>query len=184
MYGELFPIPEIIGEGTLIGTDGQSKMSKSINNAIFLSDEPSTVEAKVMGMYTDPKRTRADIPGKVAGNPVFIYHDLFNTDQDQVRQLKARYQEGKVGDVEVKQELALAINQFLDPLRRRRKEFSEDSELVLDTLSDGAKRMQMEAEETLLQVREAMGLQKYKQVLSGKELKRQTNEVLGGLAFV
>jgi len=184
MYGDVFPIPEIIAEGTLIGTDGQSKMSKSINNAIFLADDPSVVEDKVMRMYTDPNRTRADIPGKIARNPVFIYHDLFNTDQDQVRELKERYQKGKVGDVEVKRKLALAINHFLDPLRRRRRDFNEDPNLVLDILSDGAKRMQIEAEETLLRVRDVMGLKEYQQVFSRKDVKILNSEVLGGLAFL
>ena len=184
MYGEIFPIPEIIAEGTLIGTDGQSKMSKSINNAIFLSDDPATVEAKVMRMYTDPNRIRADIPGRVEGNPVFIYHEQFNQDQDQVRELKTRYSEGKVGDVEVKQKLAAAINLFLEPLRQRREKYTEDPDFVLDVLSDGAKSMQIEAEETLLQVKEVMGMQKYKQVPTGKDVKGQASDVLGGLAFV
>ncbi len=184
MYGDVFPIPEIIAEGTLIGTDGQSKMSKSLNNAIFLSDDPSTVEAKVMGMYTDPNRTRADIPGRVEGNPVFIYHEQFNQNQSQVLDLKTRYKEGKVGDVEVKQKLAAAINLFLEPLHQRREKYAEDPGFVLDVLSDGVKRMQIEAEETLLQVREAMGLQKYLYMSTGKDLNKHSSEVLGGLAFV
>ena len=184
MYGEIFPIPEIIAEGTLIGTDGRFKMSKSLNNAIFLSDDPSTVEVKVMGMYTDPNRIRADIPGKVEGNPLFIYHDLFNGDQDQVQELKTRYAEGKVGDVEVKQKLAVAINLFLLPLHQRRTKYTEEPDLVLDVLSDGAKRMQTEAEETLRQVREVMGLDQYKQAALVRDLKRQSSEVLSGLAFM
>jgi len=184
MYGDVFPIPEIIAEGTLIGTDGQAKMSKSLNNAIFLSDDPTTVEKKVMGMYTDPNRTRADIPGRVEGNPVFIYHEQFNQNQDQVLDLKNRYREGKVGDVKVKQKLAAAINLFLEPLRQRREKYTEDPDFVLDVLSDGAKRMQIEAEETLELAREAMGLLKYKQALPGKDGERKTSEVLSGLAFM
>ncbi len=184
MYGDVFPIPEIIAEGTLIGTDGQSKMSKSLNNAIFLLDDPSTVEAKVMGMYTDPNRTRVDIPGRVEGNPVFIYHEQFNQNQDQVLDLKTRYRKGKVGDVEVKHKLAEAINLFLEPLRQRREKYAKDPDFVLDVLSDGAKRMQIEAEETLLHVREAMGLKKYQQVSAGKDVKGLATEVLGGLAFM
>ena len=184
MYGDVFPIPEIVAEGTLIGTDGQAKMSKSLNNAIFLSDDTTTVEKKVMGMYTDPNRTRADIPGRVEGNPVFIYHEQFNQNQDQVLDLTNRYREGKVGDVEVKQKLAAAINLFLEPLRQRREKYAEDPDFVLDVLSDGAKRMQAEAEETLQLAREAMGLLKYKQALPGKDGERKTSEVLGGLAFM
>lgn len=108
LYGEVFPIPEVMLSEvpTLVGTDGQAKMSKSLNNAIFLSDDPKTVEKKVRGMYTDPKRIRADIPGTVEGNPVFIYHDIFNPDRDEVDDLKARYRQGRVGDVEVKEKLA------------------------------------------------------------------------------
>jgi tryptophanyl-tRNA synthetase len=184
MYGDTFPIPEIIAEGTLIGTDGKFKMSKSLDNAIYLSDDTSSVEKKVMEMFTDPNRTRADIPGKVEGNPVFIYHDLFNQDLDQVQDLKNRYLKGKVGDVEVKQKLTAAINQFLEPFHQRRNEYSEDPTYILDVLSDGAKRMEIEAAETLLMVREAMGLQKYRQVTSRKDVKKQASEVLNGLAFM
>ncbi len=111
LYGEVFPIPDVlIGEvPTLVGTDGQSKMSKSLENAIFLSDDEATVRQKVMAMFTDPNRVRADIPGTVEGNPVFIYHDAFNTNTEEVEDLKARYRQGKVGDVEVKQKLIAAL---------------------------------------------------------------------------
>ncbi|MEK6588183.1 MAG: tryptophan--tRNA ligase, partial [Chloroflexota bacterium] len=93
LYGEVFPIPDsLIGDvPTLVGTDGQAKMSKSLNNAIFLADDAETVAARVMRMYTDPKRVSADIPGTVEGNPVFAYHDAFNADEDEVADLKDRY---------------------------------------------------------------------------------------------
>src|SRR2546423_5902017 len=122
LYGEVFPIPEVIvGEvPTLVGIDGQLKMSKSLNNAIFLSDTPKEVERKVMRMYTDPNRVRADIPGTVEGNPLFIYHDAFNPNLEEVENLKHRYRAGKVGDVEVKQKLAVALNAMLEPMRERR----------------------------------------------------------------
>lgn len=99
LYGDFFPVPELIkGQvRSLIGTDGQAKMSKSIGNTIYLSDDAATVEQKVRGMYTDPNRVRADIPGKVEGNPVFIYHDIFNLDKDEVADFKRRYRQGKVG---------------------------------------------------------------------------------------
>jgi len=89
-YGEVFPIPEshVVG-GTLVGTDGQAKMSKSLDNAIFLSDDAKSVTKRVMSMYTDPNRVRADIPGNVEGNPVFIYHDAFNPNTEEVDDLKA-----------------------------------------------------------------------------------------------
>ena len=158
LYGEVFPIPEaLIGEvPTLVGTDGQAKMSKSLNNAIFLADDPKTVETKVMRMYTDPKRVSADIPGTVEGNPVFAYHDAFNPDKAEVADLKERYRQGKVGDVEVKRKLVLALNQFLTPIRDRRAQF--DRSTVEQLLVEGTRRARREAEETMRLVRDAMGL--------------------------
>ena len=158
LYGEVFPIPEaLIGEvPTLVGTDGQAKMSKSLNNAIFLADDPSSVEAKVMRMYTDPKRVSADIPGTVEGNPVFSYHDAFNPDKAEVAELKERYQKGKVGDVEVKRKLIQALNQFLAPIRERRAQFSRST--VEQLIVEGTRRARREAQETMSLVREAMGL--------------------------
>jgi tryptophanyl-tRNA synthetase len=160
LYGEVFPVPDVlIGEvETLVGTDGQAKMSKSLNNAIFLSDDEETVNQKVRGMYTDPNRVRADIPGKVEGNPVFIYHDAFNPDIAEVNDLKERYRKGKVGDVEVKQKLAKAINNFLDPMRQRRAEYEADPARVDDIIIDGTRRARKIANETMERVREAMGL--------------------------
>jgi tryptophanyl-tRNA synthetase len=158
LYGEVFPIPEaLIGEvPTLVGTDGQAKMSKSLNNAIFLADDPKTVETKVMRMYTDPKRVSADIPGTVEGNPVFAYQDAFNPDKAEVADLKERYRKGKVGDVEVKRKLVLALNQFLTPIRERRAQF--DRSTVEQLLVEGTRRARREAEETMRLVRDAMGL--------------------------
>ncbi len=132
MYGEVFPIPEAMVSDVpvLVGTDGQAKMSKSLGNAIFLSDDPATVRKKVFSMYTDPNRIRADIPGRVEGNPVFIYHDIFNPNREEVEDLKARYRQGRVGDVEVKEKLAIALNHFLDPIRERRAYYAEQKGLV------------------------------------------------------
>ncbi len=160
LYGEVFPVPDVmIGEvPTLVGTDGQAKMSKSLDNAIFLADDAKTVEEKVRGMYTDPNRVRADIPGRVEGNPVFVYHDAFNPDREEVEDLKQRYKLGKVGDVEVKVKLARAINNFLDPIRTRRAELEQDPDLVISYLVEGTKRMRHEAEATMAMVRDAMGL--------------------------
>jgi tryptophanyl-tRNA synthetase len=160
LYGEVFPLPDsLIGEvPTLVGTDGKAKMSKSLDNAIFLADETEVVEQKVRKMYTDPKRIRSDIPGNVEGNPVFIYHDAFNSDKDEVADLKERYRAGKVGDVEVKDKLASALNAFLEPIRERRRSFAEKPGLLEEILIEGTRRMRQEAKETMGQVREAMGL--------------------------
>ncbi len=159
LYGEVFPIPDSLVEGgTLVGTDGSAKMSKSLNNAIFLSDDEKTVTKKVMGMYTDPKRVRADVPGTVEGNPVFSYHDTFNPDKAEVEELKTRYREGRVGDVEVKQKLALALNAFLDPMRERRAEYTARKGLVDEVIYEGTQRMREVGRQTLLAAKKAMGL--------------------------
>ncbi|MDX9952456.1 MAG: tryptophan--tRNA ligase [Anaerolineae bacterium] len=157
---EVFPVPEVmIGEvPTLIGTDGQAKMSKSLGNAIMLSDDAKTVEEKVRGMYTDPNRVRADIPGRVEGNPVFIYHDAFNPNVEEINDLKERYLLGKVGDVEVKRKLARAINAFLDPIRERRAAYEAQPGLVEEVLVEGTRKMQAEARITLDLVYDAMGM--------------------------
>ncbi len=156
----VLPEPEaLIGDvPTLVGLDGQAKASKSLGNAIFLADDPKTVEEKVRGMYTDPNRIRADIPGRVEGNPVFIYHDAFNDDVAEVNDLKERYQQGKVGDVEVKRKLAAAINRFLEPIRTRRAELAAQPRLVEEVLAAGSERARTEAAETLYRIRHAMGL--------------------------
>jgi tryptophanyl-tRNA synthetase len=160
LYGEVFPVPEVLlGDvPTLVGTDGQAKMSKSLGNAIYLSDDEETVNRKVMSMYTDPQRIRADIPGRVEGNPVFIYHDAFNPDVDEVNDLKERYRRGAVGDVEVKRKLARAINGFLAPMHERRAAYESQPGLVDDILIDGVRRTRSIAQETMEMVYEAMGL--------------------------
>jgi tryptophanyl-tRNA synthetase len=160
LYGETLPIPDVmIGEvPTLVGTDGQAKMSKSLGNAILLSDDRKTVEKKVHGMYTDPKRIRADIPGKVEGNPVFIYHEAFNPDKAEVEDLKSRYRAGKVGDVEVKEKLASAINSFLDPIRDKRADIEADKGFAEQVLYEGTIQATEIADETLSMMKKAMGL--------------------------
>ena len=159
-YGEVFPIPEaVVGDiPTLVGTDGGPKMSKSLGNAIYLSDDAGTVRRKVMGMYTDPARKTATTPGRVEGNPVFVYHDAFNPDADEVRDLKERYTAGRVGDVEVKRALVAALERFLGPLRVRRAALERETDLVERVLHHGAERMRAEARETMARVRRAMGL--------------------------
>lgn len=159
-YGEVFPLPEVLLSDvpTLVGTDAKGKMSKSANNAIFLSDEAAVVEKKVRGMYTDPMRLHAETPGNVEGNPVFMFHDVFNPDLAEVEDLKKRYREGKVGDVEVKQKLTLALNNFLDPFRERRREYERDKGLVEEIIYEGTQKMIEISNETLKEMRSAMGL--------------------------
>ena len=159
LYEEIFPIPDYLVEGdTLIGTDGNAKMSKSLGNTIYLSDDEKEVARKVRGMYTDPNRIHADIPGTVEGNPVFIYHDHFNPNKEEVEDLKRRYRAGEVGDVEVKEKLTIAINNFLDPIRERRAEIEADSGYVEQVIYEGTLRTDELANETLMMMRKAMGL--------------------------
>ncbi|HOY61155.1 MAG TPA: tryptophan--tRNA ligase [Candidatus Woesebacteria bacterium] len=157
---EVFPIPEaLIGEvGTLVGTDGQAKMSKSVGNGIYLSDNENTVKEKVMHMYTDPSRIRPTDPGHVEGNPVFIYHDAFNENKREVADLKDRYIKGQVGDVEVKEKLAMAINKFLSPIREKRLIYENKNELIQQIIEEGSKKARIEAQKTLNEVLMAMGI--------------------------
>lgn len=159
-YGEIFAMPEALLSDvpTLVGTDNKGKMSKSAGNAIYLSDDAQTVEKKVKGMYTDPQRIRADTPGTVEGNPIFIYHDIFNSNKNEVEDLKNRYRTGTVGDVEVKQRLSDAINQFLNPFREKRKQFSEDKGLIEEIIYDGTQRMIEISNQTLKEIKSTMGL--------------------------
>jgi tryptophanyl-tRNA synthetase len=158
-YGEVFVEPQALLTPVprLPGLDNR-KMSKSYSNTIDLTDDAETVKKKVRQMYTDPKRVRADIPGTVEGNPVFIYHDVFNANTAEVDDLKARYREGKVGDVEVKTKLATAINAVLEPMRARRAELDARPDYVKDVLFEGSRKARVEAAETMARVREAMKL--------------------------
>ncbi|HEX2310282.1 MAG TPA: tryptophan--tRNA ligase [Vicinamibacterales bacterium] len=157
LYGEVFvePQPLLTPVPRLPGLDNR-KMSKSYQNAIDLSDDAETVAKKVRMMYTDPKRIRADIPGTVEGNPVFIYHDAFNSDRAEVEDLKARYREGRVGDVEVKTKLGRALNAMLEPMRQRRAEVLARPGYLDEVLFEGSRRARAHAAETMERVREAM----------------------------
>jgi tryptophanyl-tRNA synthetase len=160
-FAPVFPAPTalVTRGGTLPGTDGSPKMSRSLGNTINLFDDEETVRAKVMGMYTDPSRIRATDPGHVEGNPVFAYHDAFNADPDEVADLKARYVAGQVGDVEVKRRLVVALNSVLAPIRQRRRDLlAENPSVVEDVLRSGAKQARNEAADTISTVRAAMQL--------------------------
>ena len=158
-FGKVFPEPQplLTAVPRLPGLDNR-KMSKSYGNTINLSDDAPTVRKKVMRMYTDPKRVRADIPGTVEGNPVFIYHDAFNPDSEQVADFKARYRAGTVGDVEVKEALVAAINARLEPIRERRKSLLSRPDCIREILHAGSAKARAVAQETMAQVREAVGL--------------------------
>ena len=157
--GETFvePQPLLTPTPRLPGLDNR-KMSKSYNNTINLSDDAETVRQKIRSMYTDPKRVRADIPGTVEGNPVFIYHDAFNPDRAEVEDLKARYRAGAVGDVEVKTKLAAAVNAVLDPIRARRAEALKRPDYIRDVLIEGSRKARAIAQDTMARVRAAVKL--------------------------
>jgi tryptophanyl-tRNA synthetase len=150
------PQPLLTPFGRLPGLDGDKKMSKSLGNTIHLSDSADEVKKKVMRMYTDPKRVRADIPGTVEGNPVFTYHDAFNPDVAEVDDLKARYRAGKVGDVEVKTKLANALNAHLEPIRERRAAALARPDRLREMLFEGSRRARAVASGMMERVRDAM----------------------------
>jgi tryptophanyl-tRNA synthetase len=156
-YGETFvePQPLLTHFPRLPGVDNR-KMSKSYGNAIDLADSAETVRKKVMQMYTDPNRVRADIPGNVEGNPVFTYHDAFNPNTDEVEDLKTRYRAGKVGDVEVKRKLITALEAVLEPMRQRRAEVLARPDDLRDIVFEGSRRARAIAQDTMGRVREAM----------------------------
>lgn len=166
LYGPVFPEPATITGrvGTLVGTDGQAKMSKSLGNTIDLSDDPETVRRKVMGMFTDPTRIHPTDPGHVEGNPVFTYHDAFNRDAAEVEELKERYRKGTVGDVEVKKRLVRVINEFLDPIRDRRARWAAQPERLREIVLEGSRVARREAQATLALCLERMGMDYFRGV--------------------
>jgi len=158
---ELFPIPKgLVGRvPRLVGINGpDAKMSKSADNAIYLKDDEETVKKKIMKMYTDPSRIHATDPGKVEGNPVFIYHDAFNTNTDEVKDLKERYTNGTVGDVEVKTKLFDAINAFLLPIRDERNKYAQNKKIVKEFLQQGSSHSSQVAKETMQELKSALNL--------------------------
>lgn len=146
------------GHGRLPGIDGNAKMSKSLNNAIYLSDDSETVKKKVMSMYTDPDHIHVQDPGKVEGNTVFTYLDVFDPDKDKVASLKEQYQKGGLGDVKLKQYLYQVIEAELMPIRERRANFAQNPAEVYEMLQEGSRKANVVATQTLAEVREAIGL--------------------------
>lgn len=150
------------GSGRLPGLDGNAKMSKSLGNCIYLSDDAKTVQKKVMSMYTDPNHIHVEDPGKVEGNTVFTYLDVFDPDKDKVAELKAEYQKGGLGDVKIKRYLNKVLEAELAPIRERREKYAQDEDAIYEMLLEGSKRANTVANETLEQVRDAIGLNYFK----------------------
>lgn len=158
LYGETIKEPEaLLSEyPRLVGLDGKAKMSKSLNNCIYLLDSEEEVNKKVKSMYTDPTRLKPTDSGHVEGNPVFIYHDAFNPNKEEVADLKRRYTEGTVGDVEVKEKLAKAINNLLEPMRDRARTLESNPGKIEEILRKGIEKGNEVTSETLIRVKEAM----------------------------
>ncbi|WP_416176820.1 tryptophan--tRNA ligase [Dialister sp.] len=170
IYGETLVEPEIVLSSNkaslrLPGTDGKAKMSKSLGNCIYLSDEPEDIEKKIMSMYTDPTHLRKDDPGHVEGNPVFTYLDAFCRDEyfaeflpeyKNLDELKAHYTRGGLGDVKVKRFLNKVMQAELAPIRERRHAWEKRLPVVADILEAGTKKAAAKADETLQKVRKAM----------------------------
>lgn len=158
---DIFPLPEALiskAVGKILGTDGQRKMSKSLGNIVGIFDDEAVIRKQIMSAYTDPNRKKATDPGQVAGNTVFMYHDLINDNQSEVTELKARYQAGQVGDVEVKEKLLAAHQRLFSPMRQRRQELAQDTQIVKQILADGAQRANQEAQQTLAEVYRTIGV--------------------------
>ncbi len=157
-YGKVFTEPEaLVGDiRRLVGLDGNAKMTKSLNNTINLNESEESLKQKIMSMYTDPKRAHATDPGTVEGNPVFIYHDAFNSNKKEVADLKERYKNGQVGDVEVKEKLHVVMSEFLKPIRDRYQKYESDMPKVEEILDEGTQKVRKIVQETLKEVKEKM----------------------------
>ncbi|MDU7057980.1 tryptophan--tRNA ligase [Ligilactobacillus salivarius] len=162
IYGEVLVEPQGVfapkGSGRLPGLDGNAKMSKSLNNAIYLSDDADTLRKKVMSMYTDPNHIHVEDPGKVEGNMVFTYLDIFDKDKDKVTELKEQYRAGGLGDVKIKRYLNEVLEAELGPIRARREEFAKDIPAVYAMLKEGSEKANEVANKTLEEVRRAIGV--------------------------
>lgn len=158
IYGKTFERikPVVSKNPRLVGIDGKAKMSKSLGNAIYLADKEEVVEEKVMKMYTDPKHIHASDPGKVEGNVVFAYLDIFDPDKKGLAKLKQQYKKGGLGDVVLKKRLAGILDDFLDPIRERRRELAGDPHLVMDILEEGTRKARQTAREVLREVKTKM----------------------------
>lgn len=166
LYGEVLVEPEAVIPkdtcGRLPGTDGKAKMSKSIGNCIYLGDDSDTIKKKVMSMYTDPNHIRVEDPGKIEGNTVFTYLDVFAKDKEAVNEMKEHYKRGGLGDVKVKRYLNDVMQAELEPIRNRREEYAKNIDAVYKMLKDGSNRAREVASKTLTEVRDAIGINYFK----------------------
>ena len=156
LYGETFERvkPVLSGASRLVGIDGNAKASKSLNNAIYLSDTKSEIEKKVMAMYTDPQHVRVEDPGQVEGNVVFTYLDIFDEDKEEVEKLKAQYRKGGLGDVTVKKRLIEVLESVIAPIRERREKL--DPKQVLEILKEGTEKVQKIAQKHMFEIKKAV----------------------------
>jgi tryptophanyl-tRNA synthetase len=163
IYGEVLVEPKALVSNVarLSGLDGKAKMSKSLGNAIYLSDSSKAVADKVMQMYTDPTHVKVSDPGKVEGNVVFEYLDAFDPDQAGVQKLKADYKKGGLGDVVIKKHLIEVLENILQPIRERRQEFAKDPKKVMEILKQGTQTACDFAGQTLKDVKAAMKIKYY-----------------------
>ena len=165
-YGEVLVEPEGMYpegiEGRLPGLDGKAKMSKSLGNAIYLSDEADVIQKKVMSMFTDPNHIRVEDPGCVENNAVFTYLDAFCKDKDTLEEMKAHYRRGGLGDVKVKRYLNDILQAELEPIRARRKELEKNKDYLYEVLRKGSDNARAVAAQTLSEVRDAMGIEYFK----------------------
>lgn len=150
------------GQGRIPGLDGNAKMSKSLNNAIYLSDDADTVSKKVMSMYTDPLHIQVSDPGHIEGNTVFTYLDIFDTDKAKVAELKDQYQAGGLGDVKIKRYLNEVLEGVLSPIRERRAQYEQNMDYVYQVLREGSEKANIIANQTLEEVQDAMGINYFK----------------------
>ncbi len=159
IYGEIFPKIEGLVGIKAIGIDGGAKMSKSLGNAIYLADSREDIEKKVMQMYTDPDHIHVEDPGKVEGNVVFAYLDVFDSNKKEIEELKAHYQKGGLGDVVIKRRLIDVLESVISPIRERREYLAKDPKAVMKILEDGTEKARKVAQETLKEVKRAMQIE-------------------------
>ena len=143
----------------LVGTDGNAKMSKSLGNTIYIKDGSDIIKQKVMGMYTDPNHIKVEDPGKVEGNVVFTYLDIFDPNKEELEELKNHYRKGGLGDVKLKRRLIDLIVAKLEPFQAKRKEYEKNMDEVIKIVKKGNEKARERASKTLSEVRKVIGVE-------------------------